>query len=383
MNRWPTVALGDVLVSVDDAVQVSPTDVYEMVGVYNFGRGLFRKTPVSGAETSYKSLNRLRTGRFVYSRLFAWEGSVAVVTSEFDGLFVSTEFPVFGIDTERLLPQYLSLVCRWPQFHDQLARSTTGLGLRRQRVYEDALLALQIPLPPIDEQRRIAARISEKLDRIDVLNAAQAGSMQIVGSLMAAIRHEALSDLGAAGTATDLESVAEILMGTSPQGYTYNDVGSGMPLLNGPTDFGAIHPISRQWTSSPTTVARKGDLLMSVRASIGKMNWADKEYCVGRGLTAIRPRKDVDGRYLRHVLILLASEMMAMTAGTTFPNLPGAKLRKLAVPLPAVTEQQRLANLLDSAEAKVSAVKDLRVSALGTLKVLPSSILNAAFVTRT
>lgn len=185
MSRWPTVQLGDVLVPVDDGVQVSPTDVYEMVGVYNFGRGLFRKPPVSGAETSYKSFNRLRTGRFVYSRLFAWEGSVAVVTAEFDGLFVSSEFPVFGIDATRLLPEYLSLVCRWPQFHDQLARSTTGLGLRRQRVYENALLALEIPLPPADEQRRIASLLDSVVARQGVAEALLARQQQLMAAYVA------------------------------------------------------------------------------------------------------------------------------------------------------------------------------------------------------
>lgn len=165
MSRWPTAELGDILTSADDAVQVSATDTYEMVGIYSFGRGLFRKNPVSGAETSYKKFNRLRTDRFVYSRLFAWEGAVAVVTPGFDGLFVSSEFPVFDINAARLLPQYLSLICRWPHFHDQLAGSTTGLGLRRQRVYEDALLALAIPVPPIDEQRRIASLLDSVVAR--------------------------------------------------------------------------------------------------------------------------------------------------------------------------------------------------------------------------
>lgn len=187
MSRWPEVELGDVLMSADDAVRVSATDTYQMAGIYSFGRGLFRKNPVAGAETSYKRFNRLRTSRFVYSRLFAWEGAVAVVTPDFDGFFVSSEFPVFDIDTDRLLPDYLSLICRWPHFHDHLAGSTSGLGLRRQRVYEGALLALRIPLPPIDEQRRIASLLDSVVARQGTAETLLARQQQLMAAYVASM----------------------------------------------------------------------------------------------------------------------------------------------------------------------------------------------------
>jgi len=93
-------------------------------------------------------------------------------------------------------------------------------------------------------------------------------------------------------------------MGQSPAGDTYNAAGIGIPLLNGPTEFGAVYPTARQWTTSPTKMCRRGDILFCVRgATAGRTNIADKDYCLGRGLAAIRVRQDrFDGRFLHHVV---------------------------------------------------------------------------------
>lgn len=377
-----TRRVGDILQLKRRKVDVELIKEYREIGIRSFGKGVFHKEPLTGAELGNKRVFHIEPGDLLLGNVFAWEGAVAVASEEERGFIGSHRFLTYEPTTGDVDINYLRYLFLSERGLDLLGRASPGSAGRNRTLAIDRFEALEVLLPPLDEQRRIVEQISQLFRRIDALNAAQADSTQIVGSLMAAIRHEVLGRLGVAAPETDVGSVAEILMGTSPPGHTYNDVGLGMPLLNGPTEFGVTHPTARQWTSSPTVVARERDLLMSVRASIGRMNWADREYCVGRGLAAIRPRTGVDGRYLRHVLILRASEMMAMTAGTTFPNLPGAKLKKLAVPLPPVTDQQRLANLLDTAETKVRAAKDLRASALGTLNVLPSSILNAAFVGR-
>lgn len=155
--------LADVLRIDRDEVVVDPSSTYEMAGVRSFGRGLFARPLLAGDATSYRRLYRLRAGQVVLSRLFAWEGAVATVAPGFDGWFVSSEFPTFTVDPERALPAYVSHFVRWPAFHQGLAGVTRGLGQRRQRVHAEDFLRFSIPLPPIDEQRRVAAH----LDRIE------------------------------------------------------------------------------------------------------------------------------------------------------------------------------------------------------------------------
>lgn len=147
------------LTRVQDGVPVHLDETYQTVGILNRGRGLFRRPAISGAATNYPKFYRISAGQLVYSKLFAWEGSIAVVAQEFDGACVSPEFPTFELDQDRVLPEYLSHVVGWADFTERLAASTTGLGQRRQRVNVDDLVQIEVPLPEIDEQRRIAAHL--------------------------------------------------------------------------------------------------------------------------------------------------------------------------------------------------------------------------------
>ena len=85
-----------------------------------------------------------------------------------------------------------------------------------------------------------------------------------------------------------LHKVATITMGTSPKGTTYNHEGIGLPLLNGPTEFGETHPHCTLYTTDSKKEGKTGDLIFCVRASTGRMNWADRLYSLGRGVCSIR-----------------------------------------------------------------------------------------------
>src|SRR5437764_11087165 len=90
-----------------------------------------------------------------------------------------------------------------------------------------------------------------------------------------------------------LAEIATITMGQSPQGETCNFSGEGLALLNGPTEFGPYHPIPAQFTTDARKLARADDLLFCVRGSTtGRMNWADQDYAIGRGIAAIRHKSN-------------------------------------------------------------------------------------------
>lgn len=143
-----------------DTVPVEAAQEYEIAGVFSFGRGLFPRGPITGAETSYRKLNRLHTGQLVLSRLKAFEGAVAVVPEEFDGWFLSPEFPTFRCVDGMLDSEYLMHLCRWPDFWSAMAGTSRGIGARRERVHATDLFGLRMELPALPEQRRIAAELS-------------------------------------------------------------------------------------------------------------------------------------------------------------------------------------------------------------------------------
>lgn len=159
MKAWPKVALGNLLLNASYPVTVQQNKDYPNLGIYSFGRGLFAKAPINGMQTSAGTLYRVRAGNFIYSRLFAFEGSYGLVDDIFDGHFVSNEYPNFSIDRSRLEPGFLKAYFQYPRVWQDIAMGSKGVGSRRIRVQPDKVLAHRMPLPPLAEQQALVARL--------------------------------------------------------------------------------------------------------------------------------------------------------------------------------------------------------------------------------
>ena len=149
-----------------------------------------------------------------------------------------------------------------------------------------------------------------------------------------------------------LHRVAEVVMGHSPPSDTYNGDGQGLPLINGPAEFGRDHPTAVQWTTQPTRICAAGDVLFCVRGNTtGRMNVADTKYAIGRGIAAVRGREGrADTSFIRYVLEERRPVIynIALAGGSTFPNIGGTQLKNLPVPMPPLVEQQAIAAALNA-----------------------------------
>lgn len=152
---WREVAIGDVVQQVQEPIRVSVEDRYPNLGIYSFGRGLFPKPPIEGAMTSADVLYRVRSGQFIYSRLFAFEGSYGMVSDEYDGCFVSGEYPTFQCDPTHINANFLYAYFKAPSIWSAVAAGSKGLGDRRQRVQPNRVLAHRLMLPPVTWQEQI------------------------------------------------------------------------------------------------------------------------------------------------------------------------------------------------------------------------------------
>jgi type I restriction enzyme S subunit len=138
-----------------------------------------------------------------------------------------------------------------------------------------------------------------------------------------------------------LSDIANITMGQSPDGSSYNEDGEGMIFYQGSTDFGMRFPTVRQYTTAPTRFAKKGDILMSVRAPVGAVNIANTDCCIGRGLSALNSKLGS----LSHLYFLIDVFKKTFenknTVGTTFGSITKDELYALPVVIPdkSVIEQ--------------------------------------------
>ena len=131
-----------------------------------------------------------------------------------------------------------------------------------------------------------------------------------------------------------LSDVANITMGQSPDGSSYNEEGEGIIFYQGSTDFGLRFPDIRQYTTSPSRYANKGDILMSVRAPVGALNIANNDCCIGRGLSALSSKIGS----MTHLYYLMNDFRLKFegmnSAGTTFGSITKDELFSLPVIIP-------------------------------------------------
>lgn len=178
------VPLGDVLTPAGEPHRVQPERSYPNIGIYSFGRGVFEKPPINGSSTSATTLFRIRANHFIYSRLFAFEGAYALVPQEFDGAFVSNEFPTFECKPERLLPGFIGWYFSRPVVWARLAEGGKGMGDRRKRVHPERILEHRIRLPEISVQRQLLKKLDGVAARIARIRRLQAELDALVPALV-------------------------------------------------------------------------------------------------------------------------------------------------------------------------------------------------------
>jgi len=161
-----------------------------------------------------------------------------------------------------------------------------------------------------------------------------------------------------------------VIAGQSPKGSSYNENGEGLEFHQGKKAFGeSIIEHSNVWTTEITKIAEPGDILMSVRAPVGPTNITDRKICIGRGLAAIRCNKDIIPQYILYALRNIESKIIG-NDGAVFNSINKKQIEDLPLPILSLSEQQSIVDYLDSAFAKIDAMKANAEKALNEAKAL-------------
>lgn len=176
----------------------------------------------------------------------------------------------------------------------------------------------------------------------------------------------------------NLGDIADIVMGQSPTGESVNTNGLGVPLLNGPTEFTIRYPKAVQFSTDPKRFSKVNDILFCVRGSTtGRMNWADEDYAIGRGLAAIRHKQGEEYRYfVKAILDYYLDTMLASASGSTFPNVSKDQLNELEISYPSFPEQKAIASVLSSLDDKI----DLLYRQNKTLEAMAETLFRQWFI---
>ncbi|MDP3103842.1 MAG: restriction endonuclease subunit S [Candidatus Methanoperedens sp.] len=281
------------------------------------------------------------------------------------GLATTEVFPISCKGIDRL---FLFYILKFPKFRNKIISSMIGTT-GRQRASKQSVENLQIPLPPLPEQRRIAEVLGTVDSAIQKVGGAIESTERLKKGLMQrlltrGIGHERFkfskelnTEIPEEWNVINLGRATEIIMGQSPPGDTYNTAMNGIYLINGPAEFGEKYPKPNKWTSEPTKITKKNDVLICVRGhTTGRLNISDKELCIGRGVAAIRNLPDATyNMFIYYILDWMRNKIYGISyaAGSIFPNITSEQLNKLSIPLPPLPEQRRIAEILSAVDRKL------------------------------
>lgn len=175
-----------------------------------------------------------------------------------------------------------------------------------------------------------------------------------------------------------VEDVAEIIMGQSPKGANTNTAGDGIPLVGGASDLGDEYPEPSKYTTQPTKLSQNDDLILCIRATIGRINRSGGQYCLGRGVAGVRSL-GADTDWLKYFWEAHEQPLQKLGTGTTFKQVDKKKLNGFPVNVPPLNEQRRIADKIDALQAKSRRAREALETVGPLLEKFRQSVLAAAF----
>jgi type I restriction enzyme S subunit len=267
-------------------------------------------------------------------------------------------------DRSKVLPEFVVLYFKTSEGQHKLLANTAQVGVPSIAQPVTYLRTIEIPLPPLPEQRAIAHILGTLDDKIE-LNRKMNETLEAMARAIfkswfidfdpvrakAEGRDPGLpkeiadlfpdsfedSELGKipkgwrVGTLSDF---CEIVMGQSPPGETYNESGEGLPFYQGIRDFGFRFPNRRVYCNAASRIIQKGDVLLSVRAPVGSLNIAVEDCAIGRGIAALR----IKGQHYGFLYYLMKETQWSWKKyedeGTVFGSATKSDVQKFSVIIP-------------------------------------------------
>ena len=248
-----------------------------------------------------------------------------------DGEFVYAGFLIkFSIDEKKVNPKYIKYFCQSKQYKDWINSFNTG----STRGNINAQTLGKMPIPLIERKTQdalvsIVSSIDEKIKKNNAINNNLEQQAQAIYQQM--FIDNARSDW-AEGTLSD---IADITMGQSPSGSSYNEDGTGTIFFQGRAEFGFRFPSVRLYTTEPKRMARSNDTLMSVRAPVGDLNVAHMDCCIGRGLAAIHSKSHHQS-FVLYTMFSLKKQLDVFNGeGTVFGSINRNSLNDMPILIPS------------------------------------------------
>jgi type I restriction enzyme S subunit len=366
MKSWKSVRLGDLLSKTGETIEADPSREYREITVKLWGKGVIERGRVNGAQVNGRRFVA-RAGNFIASRIDARNGAMGLVPESLDGALVTNDFPLFQANKELLDLDYLGWLSKTAGFVELCLRASEGTT-NRVRLKEERFLNLEIPLPPLAEQRRIVARIEALAAEIAEARALRHQAAQEAEALVSRSRVVRFAKL-----ATDISTrpLGELVSMASGNGLTSSQMDDSAPYpVYGGGGFNGRY--TRYLFEEPKIVIGR------VGARCGCVFVTEaKSWVTDNALYLKEISDDLYSPFLVHALTTLDLRQQANQAAQ--PVVSQKKINPMRIPVPPLPEQRRIVAELDALQAQVDVLKRLQSETAAELDALLPAILDRAF----
>lgn len=393
---WRLARFDEIMRRVDRKFTIDDSATYNCVGVRWYGKGTFVREQRLGLKIARKQQWRIKSGDVVYNKLFAWKGSFAIADDSVDGCIVSDKFPTYQIDPDEVDRRFLGFYFQTSELAQQAQRLSKGAAaISKLTLNPPQFWDLRMPLPPLTEQRRIAARIERLADKIAEARSVRQRAIKETESLVSNDLASVFAELVAKhGDRPLADLINEARYGTSVR-CEFERANGSVPVLRIPNvasehiNFEAVKYGLLSEAELLRTLLHAGDLLV-VRTN-GSLDLVGRCAVVpelaeptafASYLIRIRCSEEVTPEYLQLMLKHLRIDgqlfdLARTTAGQY--NVSLGRLRSARIPVPNTEEQRRVVSHLDQFQAKADVLIRLQLETVAELDALLPSILDKAF----
>lgn len=338
-SEWQKVPIESLCIGIYDGPHATPPKSDSgavFLGISNFSNGRLDLSNIR-----YISENDLprwtkRVTPKAHDIVFSYEATLnlyAIIPEGFYGC-LGRRMALMRPDESKIDYRFLYYYMYSSQWREEIERYKVN-GSTVDRIPLVSFPSFTVNLPNIITQKHIADILSALDDKIELNNKINENLEQQAQTLYKAMF---IDNLNAKITEGVLSDIAEITMGQSPTGSSYNEVGNGEVFYQGRAEFGFRFPTRRLFTTEPKRMAEAGDVLLSVRAPVGDLNVAYEQCCVGRGLSAIHS-KDGNSSFLLYTMLALKPQLDVFNGeGTVFGSINRDGLSNLPIDIPCADE---------------------------------------------
>jgi restriction endonuclease S subunit len=325
----------------------------------------------------------------------ATTGKVSFVDENFpfDKAAINEHIYLLRVKEELILPKYLFYYLYSKEGQEQIRKCFVGSA--QGGINRNFLKRVFIPLPPLEEQKRIVAKLDEIFSRIEKARKLREEALKEAEQIMQSALNEVFSKAEEKGwklVKLGDKNLFHIETGSTPKTNIKEYWENGNIKWITPKDLGKIttskfildteRKITQKGLKScSTTIIPKGSIIISTRAPIGHIAITGDEMCFNQGCKGIviKDKSQVLNDFLYYVLLTKVEEMIALGSGATFKEISRKKLASIRIPLPPLEEQKRIAEYLDKLYEKTILLKKHQEETQKEIEMLTSSVLNKAF----